>query len=110
MSDEEVTDFKVRIDGETSPAIDIPSEQFAVLAEKPKADEMGQKIRVEKTRLNLLKVVFDKRYKWDFYNNGIKISASIKNNQFLDRVASGEKFAKGDVLVGKLQANLCLVT
>lgn len=60
---------------------------------------------MENVKLNLLKVVFDKRYKWEFYKHGVKISASIKDDSFLDRVASGEAFAKGDVLVTKLQTN-----
>lgn len=103
--DDEVTDFKLLIPSESMPLIDVPSEQFLVLAEKQHFSDEDKKTLVDKTKLNLLKVVFDKRYKWEFYNQGVKIAASIRDEAFLDRVASGERFGKGDILVAELQVN-----
>jgi len=53
--------------------------------------------------LTIFKVVFDKGYyKWQFYMQGRKISATIPN-AFMERINTGERFAKGDTLVVELE-------
>lgn len=53
--------------------------------------------------LVIFKLVFDPGYRWQFYKEGRKISAIIKDDAFMKRLDDGEKFAKGDVLVVDLE-------
>lgn len=103
--DREITDFKLLVPNEKAPLIDIPSEQFPILAEKLQLKDEDKKSLIDKTKLNLLKAVFDNRYKWEFYREGVKIAAFIRDENFLERIASGERFGKGDILVAELQIN-----
>ncbi len=54
-------------------------------------------------KLHILKVAFDKNYKWAFYYNGQKTHAKIADRKFIKNVEKGEKFSKGDVLIADLE-------
>lgn len=102
--DKEVKEFKVLMD-DSSPLVEVPAEKFPLLADTISESEKDTKSRIESCRLNLLKVVFDNRYKWEFYKQGVKIAAAIRDLDFLTRVAGGEKFAKGDIIVAEVQTH-----
>ena len=102
--DQEVREFKVLMD-DSSPLVEVPANKFSLLAETLSDSGQDTKSRIESCSLNILKVVFDKRYKWEFYKQGVKIAASIHDNDFLARVAGGEKFAKGDIIVAEVQTH-----
>lgn len=55
--------------------------------------------------LNIFKLVFETKYKWEFYYKGNRISAIIKDENFYIKIDKGEQFAKGDILVAKLKIN-----
>ncbi|MBU1031313.1 hypothetical protein KKE03_00075 [Patescibacteria group bacterium] len=59
----------------------------------------------EDAQLFIFKLVFESNYKWEFYYKGNKISAVIQDEDFYNLIESGEKFAKGDILVAKLKIN-----
>jgi hypothetical protein len=53
--------------------------------------------------LHVFKVVFDEKYKWEFYYKGNKISAQIQDKTFFEGIDKGESFSKGDVLNVEMQ-------
>lgn len=59
----------------------------------------------EEAHLNIFKLVFETKYKWEFYYKGNKISAIIRDDNFYKMIEKGEKFAKGDILVALLKIN-----
>lgn len=58
-----------------------------------------------KAALNIFKLVFESKYKWEFYYKGNRISAVIQDANFYKLIEKGEKFAKGDILIAKLKIN-----
>ena len=57
----------------------------------------------EEATLTIFKVVFEKGYKWAFVYRGIKISASITDESFFQKIDEGVKFSKGDRLLVDLE-------
>ena len=54
--------------------------------------------------LFVFKVVFHNRYKWEFYYQGNKITASLEDQAFFQKVINGEiPFRNGDSLVAELE-------
>ena len=53
--------------------------------------------------MHVVKPSFNRKLKWNVLYQGIPISVNVKDERFLDRVQSGEKFARGDVLVVALR-------
>lgn len=62
-------------------------------------------ITKENTPLSIFKIVFDEKYKWQFLdNNGQKISATIKDKEFFEKVRKRELyFTNGDVLFADIE-------
>ena len=75
------------------------------MALKSEQIDENEKFIIELTRLNIVRLSFDKSLKWDFYYRGNKISAKIKDPNFYEIIDNGESFAKGDVLEVELQIN-----
>ena len=98
-SDEDVTGISL-LDETKQPLIEIPREEFGDMTI---ANQLFESITrtelVNRQNLIIFKVVFDTGYKWQFYLEGRKVTASIKDETFMARVHNGERFAKGDVLV-----------
>lgn len=98
-SDDEVTGISL-LDETKQPLIQIPREEFDdMTAPNQMFESVTRTEPVKGQNLTIFKVVFDTGYKWQFYLEGRKITASIKDNGFMARVHNGERFAKGDVLV-----------
>ena len=53
--------------------------------------------------MTIFKVVFEKGYKWQFYYQGNKISAVIKDESFFSQIDEGAKFSKGDKLIANIE-------
>jgi hypothetical protein len=51
---------------------------------------------------SIITASFDGRYKWRLFDGHARFTADIADPVFLERVNAGEKFGKGDVLVGTL--------
>lgn len=69
------------------------------------AIEQNRNITKQNIPLSIFKIVFDEKYKWQFLdNNGQKISATIKDGEFFEKVRKGELyFTNGDVLIADLE-------
>lgn len=76
---------------------------FEKLAVKSEIEERNKKIIVEVADLYIFKIVFEDRYKWEFYYKGNKIAATIIDKTFFKRIDEGEKFAKGDTLTAEIE-------
>jgi hypothetical protein len=50
-----------------------------------------------------VKPSFNRKLKWEVLYHGLRIPVKVKDARFLDRVESGEKFAKGDALIVTLR-------
>lgn len=61
-----------------------------------KVDE--EKKEIVNETLIIFKVVFEEKYKWEFYRGEYKINALIEDKTFYNKINSGETFAKGDRL------------
>jgi hypothetical protein len=82
----------------------VERENFAFMAEVPEEVEYGDKEElVENARLHIVRLSFDNTLKWEFYYNGNKITAKVKDPEFYERIDNGQSFSKGDVLDVTLQ-------
>lgn len=103
--DEDVTSIKI-LDEKKKPLLEIPRSEFSNLIHSNETFEvLKQTVPVREETLTIFKVVFDKGYKWQFYQtNGRKISATIEDDIFMERViAKGEPFSKGDTLIVEIE-------
>ena len=101
--DEDVTGVEI-LDGKKDSLISISRSSFdAFTTPNEIYDSLVRKETTSGESLTILKIVFDKGYKWQFYLSGRKISATILDNSFIERVNNGERFAKGDVLVVEME-------
>lgn len=82
---------------------EIERADFAPLALPAPIQDCDTRIKTEEAILTVFKVVFEKGYKWQFYYQGIKISASIRDESFFKMIDSGAKFSKGDRMVVDLE-------
>lgn len=102
--DEDVTGIKI-LDTKKKPLLDVPREDFADITE-PNAffEEQKKTEPVRREMLTVFKVVFDKGYKWQFYMNGRKISATMADDKFMEHLKrSTERFGYGDTMEVELQ-------
>lgn len=102
---EEITDFSIK---DTDKGIDIfkvEKEDFSLLASKDDEIELRkQRIIREKQDLSVFKIVFRENYKWEFFYQGTKIYASLKDDEFFKRIEKGEiAFRSGDKLIVDLE-------
>jgi hypothetical protein len=102
--DPAVTEFKVSKDNKN--IIEVERKDYARLAIKQQFESNNSRTTIESANLYIYKVVFDKTdRKWEFYYNGNRISASISDDSFFNRIDKGESFSKGDQLKVDLQVN-----
>ena len=101
--DESITGVDI-LDNNKKPLITIPREDFSFITSKNEQFETITETETPKQeRLTIFKIIFDKGYKWQFYLNGRKITATVSDDNFMERVNKGERFAKGDILVVDLE-------
>jgi hypothetical protein len=103
-SDPSVRTFEIL--GEKSQSIfKADKEEFSRLTSQEKIEEILKDERIVRVRaiLNLFKIVFDDKYKWEFIYKGNRINAKISDDVFFGKIDSGEKFSKGDILEVELE-------
>lgn len=100
--DEEITGLEI-LDKNKKPVVEVPRDSFSDMS-KPN-ELLTDKIEKKYISANLrvFKVVFGSGYKWQFYLQGRKISAEVKDPVFMSRVNEGEAFAKGDIIEADLE-------
>lgn len=100
--DEDVTNIEL-LDDKKKPLIKVERESFSSFTTPNESfSELTQTDPTRQEALTIFKVIFDKGYKWQFYLNGRKISASMPD-AFMDSIKKGERFGYGDTLVVDLQ-------
>ena len=89
---------------EDKPIVQIERIEFSSLASSTEYDELyADNIDTKIGMLNIVRLSFDKSLKWEFYYDGNKITAKINDADFIDKIDSGESFAKGDSLEVELE-------
>jgi len=100
--DPEVSAFNF-LDKAEKPIFQSDRSDFESFSEVSERTEDDKKITTEITYLNINKICWEKDYKWQFYYRGNKISASIKDETFFEKINEGKKFSKGDSLEVELK-------
>jgi len=102
--DEGVSGIKI-LDKNKNPLVNIPRSSFDDLTEPNEIfEEQVVKDDLKRESLTVIKLVFEKGYKWQFYmKSGRKISAYVKDDNFMKIIDKGERFAKGDTLIVDLE-------
>jgi hypothetical protein len=104
-ADSAVTGLEIT-DSKKNPLFEAKKEDFKKIAGVPLREESlreNERKIIERADLTTLKVVFEEKYKWEFYYQNHKITARIDDGDFFNKVNSGEKFGKGDVLRVELE-------
>jgi hypothetical protein len=92
------------IDKKGKSLIEIPKKDFSDLTLRNVLLEEKNKIQtLQEVNLIIIKLVFEENYKWQFYYQGNKISATMEDQTFLKKINGGEKFSKGDTLICNLE-------
>jgi len=102
---EEINNFSI-IDVDTGKDIfQVNKEDFSALASSDdEVEQRKQKVIKEKQELAVFKIVFSENYKWEFFYQGTKIYASLKDEEFFKKIEKGEvAFRSGDRLVADLE-------
>jgi len=101
-SDEAIKGFEI-YDQERKKLCSVEREDFKYMALPSSIPDKNTRIKPEEAILTIFKVVFEKGYKWQFYYQGNKISADIKDETFYGKIDSGAKFSKGDKLIADIE-------
>jgi hypothetical protein len=101
--DPAVTNFEVSRNG-SEKIIEVNKEDFGRMSIKQQIEIENSRVIVESAILYIYKVVFEKTdRKWEFYHSGNRISANILDENFFNKIDTGESFSKGDQLKADLQ-------
>ncbi len=103
LRDDDAIDGLNLTDKKNKSLIHIQKKDFNDLTPRNILLEQKTKILLQKANLNIIKLVFEENYKWQFYYEGIKIVASMEDKIFLKKIDKGEKFSKGDALICDLE-------
>lgn len=76
---------------------------FNGLAQENELLKEEEEVDIIHTELSVVKVVFQRKRKWEFIYQGNKISALVEDEDFWRQIDSGIRFGKGDILVVDLE-------
>ncbi|MDD2627247.1 MAG: hypothetical protein PHI87_06855 [Candidatus Methanomethylophilus sp.] len=97
---DQIKDFCIRDIDNNKEIFKVDKKDFSLLASSE--DEINvrkQKVIKENQELSVFKVVFRENYKWEFFFQGVKIYASVKDDFFFKKIEKGEiAFRSGDRL------------
>ncbi len=102
---EEITDFSIRDVDANRDIFEVKKNDFHALASSDdEIEQRRQKVIKENQELSVFKIVFKENYKWEFFYQGTKIYASLKDEDFFKKIEKGEvAFRSGDKLVADLE-------
>jgi len=102
---EEITDFSIYDVDKKEEIFKAEKEEFASLSsDNDEIEQRKQKVIKENQELSVFKIVFKENYKWEFFYQGTKIYASLKDENFFKKIEKGEiAFRSGDKLVVDLE-------
>lgn len=100
----EITDFSIKDVDANQNIFYVEKEDFPLLASADdEIEQKKQEVLKENQELSVFKVVFKENYKWEFYYQGVKIYASIRDDDYFKRIERGEiAFRSGDKLIVNL--------
>lgn len=101
-NDNSITGFEIT-DKDEKPLIRVDRENFEDLSIKSEDILGDEKIIKQAANLNIVRLSFDKKLKWEFYYKGNKITAKTEDPVFQERIDNGESFSKGDTLEVELE-------
>ena len=104
-NDSSVTGLEIT-DKKKKSLFEAKREDFKAIANLPVSEDVLQENErkiIERADLHTLKIVFEEKYKWEFYYQGHRITAKIDDLEFFKRINSGERFGKGDMLRVELE-------
>lgn len=102
---EEINDFSIKDIDTGRDIFKVEKEDFKLLASFDDEIEQRRQIVVrEDQELSIFKIVFKENYKWEFFFQGVKIYASVKDTSFFEKIEKGEiAFRSGDKLIADLE-------
>jgi len=101
-ADASITGFEI-VDRKEQPLFEASREDFTPMALGSGAPLPERKTITERTKLHIIKLSFERAFKWELLYRGFKITASIADDDFFNRIDRGESFSKGDVLDVELE-------
>lgn len=106
-NDPHITGFEITDTNEV-PMFEVKREEFRPMALTSSVPQAQTKsIRLEAS-LYIIKPSFERNLKWDVVFAGNRISASMNDEAFLNRIDKGERFGKGDTFEVELQIDQVL--
>lgn len=96
-NDNSITGYEIT-DRNENPLVRVDREDFEYLSLKSEKLNKDEKILTQSASLNIVKLSFDNKLKWEFYFKGNKITAKVDDPNFQKRIDNGEAFSKGDML------------
>lgn len=96
-NDNSITGYEIT-DRDENPLVRVDREDFEYLSLKSEKLNKDEKILIQSASLNIVKLSFDNKLKWEFYFKGNKITAKVEDPNFQKRIDNGESFSKGDML------------
>jgi len=96
-NDNSITGYEIT-DRDENPLVRVDREDFEYLSLKSEKLNKDEKILTQSASLNIVKLSFDNKLKWEFYFKGNKITAKLEDPNFQKRIDNGESFSKGDML------------
>lgn len=102
---EEIIDFSIRdVDGGSDLFYAERSDFLALASSDDEIEQRRQKVVKKNQELSVFKIVFRENYKWEFFYQGTKIYASVKDDVFFKKIEKGEvAFRSGDKLIVDLE-------
>lgn len=106
-SENEITGFEIfELDKDEPRSIfGVNREDFSLMtSDKDETEKRKQSLKKQQQELSVFKVVFGENYKWEFYYNGNKIFADLKDTVFNLKIEKGDiAFRSGDKLIVDLE-------
>lgn len=96
-NDISITGYEIT-DRNEKPLVRVDRDDFEYLSLKSEKLNKDEKVLVQSASLNIVKLSFDNKLKWEFYFKGNKITAKVDDPNFQKRIDNGEAFSKGDML------------
>lgn len=101
-NDNSITAYEIT-DRNEKPLVRVEKEDFEYLSLKSERILNDEKLLTQSANLNIVKLSFDQKLKWEFYFKGNRITAKVEDPNFQKRIDNGESFAKGDMLEVELE-------
>lgn len=105
--DNDISSFEISElnDDEVKSVFEVNKNDFPLMSsDKDEIEKRKRNLKINQQELSVFKVVFGDNYKWEFYYNGNKIFADLRDVSFNSKIEKGEiAFRSGDKLIVDLE-------